>query len=316
MHVNDCFSVCCSSSGRTFCCCLTCVLYEIVLKCDVGVCRRLGQLITMAGIDQSSMPFSRPSTNGVNGTSNGAVTSSSPPNLARPSTEVGDGRSNMQAVPSKSDSQLQTKPNKIAFPQITPQNYVNSGDPTMQPAAATGAGDRQSRTSPNKSKSKFDEMYQRVIADTEGALQKSLTETDMRKPEVSGLYTQGAAGSGIPLDRDVRSGASASDDKSQRPSKGSSGGGGGGDHQHSSSHRPAPLSIMELHSVDELPTTTDNVKPTSTASSRANKDTAAMTSSRYKDVSSKSAKYSDTFEKSDDESDDEIEEDIDDVSEF
>ena len=286
----------------------------------------------MAGIDQSSMPFSRPSTNGVNGTSNGAVTSFSTPNLARPSTELGDGHSNMQAVPSKSDSQLQTKPSKIAFPQITPQNYVNSGDPTMQ-AAATGAGDRQSRTSPNKSKSKFDEMYQRVIADTEGALQKSLTETDMRKPEVSGLYTQGAAGSGIPLDRDVRSGASASDDKSQRPSKGSSGGGGGsGDHQHSSSslsakhrptatesssHRPAaPLSIMELHSVDELPTTTDNVKPTSTASSRANKDTAAMTSSRYKDVSSKSAKYSDTFEKSDDESDDEIEEDIDDVSEF
>ena len=282
----------------------------------------------MAGIDQSSMPFSRPSTNGLNGTSNGAVTSFSTPNLARPSNEPGDALSNMQAVPSKSDSQLQTKPSKIAFPQITPQNYVNSGDPTMQPAA-TGAGDRQSRTSPNKSKSKFDEMYQRVIADTEGALQKSLTETDMRKPEVSGLYTQGAAGSGIPLERDVRSGASASDDKSQRPSKGS--GGGSGDHQHSSSssakhrptatesssHRPvAPLSIMELHSVDELPTTTDNVKPTSTASSRANKDTAAMTSSRYKDVSSKSAKYSDTFEKSDDESDDEIEEDIDDVSEF
>ena len=298
------------------------------------VCHRLGQLITMAGIDQSSMPFSRPSTNGVNGTSNGAVTSFSTPNLARPSTEPGDAYSNMQAVPSKSDSQLQTKPSKIAFPQITPQNYVNSGDPTMQPPPATGAGDRQSRTSPNKSKSKFDEMYQRVIADTEGALQKSLTETDMRKPEVSGLYTQGAAGSGIPLDRDVRSGASAADDKSQRPSKGSSSGGGGGDsgdHQHSSSssakHRPtttassshrraAPLSIMELHSVDELPTTTDNVKPTSTASSRANKDTAAMTSSRYKDVSSKSAKYSDTFEKSDDESDDEIEEDIDDVSEF
>ena len=91
------------------------------------VCRRLGQLITMAGIDQSSMPFSRPSTNGLNGTSNGAVTSFSTPNPARPSTEPGDAHSNMQAVPSKSDSQLQTKPSKIAFPQITPQNYVNSG---------------------------------------------------------------------------------------------------------------------------------------------------------------------------------------------
>ena len=151
---------------------------------------------------------------------------------------------------SKSDPTLppHAKPDHIAFPQITPQNYQSVSDPTAQKPVDPQRGS-------GKPKSKFDELYQKAIEDTEGALQKSLTEENIRKAEANGLFTQGTAGSGIPL-------AHA---QQQRNYNSDLGGdlGNRSDHSRASSksHKSAtdakgPMSIMDLRDMDDLPTTT------------------------------------------------------------
>ena len=64
------------------------------------------------------------------------------------------------------DSFLNPGHHKLVQPQVRPQNYKNAQDPTMQ----------STRSVPQQPGSRFDELYQKVLKDAEGALVQAQEE--------------------------------------------------------------------------------------------------------------------------------------------
>ena len=223
-------------------------------------------------------------------------------------------------------------PPVVTFPHITPNNYINNGDPTMQAQPEMESGDRKSR-------SKFDELYRKAIEETNEALHhhhhNSRNGTQVRARDVDGLYTHAAVGNGVALSRESdsslderRAASGKSDSKSKalttaqarhtttttRSDERKSGSKTGSGVLPVSVGGEAVYSMMDLRSVDELPTNdvSGAAKPVTTTTTIKTQVSASGGGGR----SSRSAHYSeDTFERSGDD-DSVIEEDIEDVSEF
>jgi len=177
------------------------LLYFIVLFYFI----RLGQLITLAGIDQSQMtiPLSSPQRQSLGGrlsssfikphkldmTSSEAVLS--PESLFKPihHTNVSlhqqaymapaglfdqtkNTTINTTGMSSEADVSL-PRPNTI-YPHIKPDNFMANTDPTLPTTPLISS---------RKPKSKFDELYQKVLRETEGSLTKNTVGTaDVQSP--------------------------------------------------------------------------------------------------------------------------------------
>ncbi len=121
---------------------------------------RLGQLVTLAGLDGAPIPkLSRTQSKVSNGLHSGGQA---------PNIEIHGPSSESHAAFSQSDPDTVIRgpghpAGRMVRPHILPQNYTESQDPTMQ------AGPIDTTLDGNPP-SKFDELYQKVLRETEGAL--------------------------------------------------------------------------------------------------------------------------------------------------
>ena len=157
----------------------------------VPLCFRLGQLISLAGIDQSKMPFSRaassapcayipPSTQPALKT----VTSlpAQPPviSIQSPVLPPVDDGDREQRLNGQLDFHSELAHARAAAtgtyvpPSIFPQNFQNGRDPTMAMSASSETGRGKTM--------KFDELYQQCLTETEDVLMQNRPETVMKSP--------------------------------------------------------------------------------------------------------------------------------------
>ena len=163
------------------------------------LCFRLGQLINLAGIDQSKMPFPRAATSApfAYAPPNGqpvpkAATSlpSQPPVISiqspvLPSVDEQDREQRLREnKPQDFQSELaqaRTAANGSYIPaSVFPQNFQNGRDPTMQHPTTTSTSSDMGRPKATK----FDELYQQCLNETEGVLSQTRQEIGLTGPPV------------------------------------------------------------------------------------------------------------------------------------
>ena len=160
-------------------------VYKRMTLC-VPPCFRLGQLISLAGIDQSKMPFSRaassapcayipPSTQPPPKTA--ASLPAQPPVISIQSPVLPPGDDGEQRLDFHSELAHARAAASGTYvpPSVFPQNFQNGRDPTMATSASSDAG--RGRTM------KFDELYQQCLTETEDVLMtQNRPETVMKSP--------------------------------------------------------------------------------------------------------------------------------------
>ena len=129
-------------------------------------------------------------------------------------------------------------------------------------------------TSSSKSKSKFDELFQKVMEETNGALSDSIDKAG----ESGGLYQRGAAKEGVKLGREKRNHVTRDDlsdgsDQSQRSAR--------------------PLLIEDLRDFEDLELVPTSSDPTT----QVRRGNGYRNTPREADYTANSGKYSETFER-------------------